>query len=71
LHRYGRSNPLGISRILRVSFHHYYRVKDTFLFLIVILSFLIFSCMFGYDFIDPENFIPANALVTPIHIQPE
>ena len=25
----------------------------------------------GYLLIDPENFIPANPLVTPIHIQPE
>jgi len=71
LHRYRSSNPLGVARVLRVSFHPYYRVKDLFLFLLVRLGFLLFSCMFGYDFMDPENFIPANSLVTPIHIQPE
>merc|ERR1711927_51910 len=33
-----------------------------------ILSMVLFSPNF---FIDPENFIPANPLVTPVHIQPE
>jgi len=27
--------------------------------------------IYGYNFIDPENFIEANSLVTPKHIQPE
>jgi len=71
LHRYGRSNPLGIRRLQYISFHPYYRTKDVLIFILVTLGFILFSCIFGYDFIDPENFIPANALVTPIHIQPE
>lgn len=28
-------------------------------------------CFSPNFFIDPENFIPANSLVTPVHIQPE
>jgi len=71
LHRYRRSNPLGVKATTLLPFHLYYSVKDLFIFLIIILIFLLFSILYGYDFIDPENFIPANALVTPIHIQPE
>lgn len=55
----------------RVSFHPYYRVKD-------LLGFFIFFSLFGAVvllfpdlFMEPENFIPANPLVTPNHIQPE
>jgi ubiquinol-cytochrome c reductase cytochrome b subunit len=32
---------------------------------------LVFTLKYGYVFIDAENWIPANALVTPNHIQPE
>jgi len=71
LHYYGRANPLGTVRVSRISFHSYYTVKDSLLFLLVILGLVLFSAAFGYDFMDPENFIPANILVTPIHIQPE
>jgi len=55
----------------KVRFHYFYTVKDR-LFLALFFGVLIwFSCIYGYDFIDPENFIPANILVTPTHIQPE
>lgn len=33
--------------------------------------FMFFTLKYGYSFIDAENFIPANPLVTPTHIQPE
>jgi len=72
LHLYERGNPLGIpSTGRKVRFHYYYTIKDTFLFLVFISFFILTSLMFGYDFMDAENFIPANILVTPIHIQPE
>jgi ubiquinol-cytochrome c reductase cytochrome b subunit len=32
---------------------------------------MFFTLKYGYSFIDAENFIPANPLVTPVHIQPE
>ena len=32
---------------------------------------MVFTLKYGYAFIDAENFIPANPLVTPTHIQPE
>jgi len=72
LHLYTRSNPLGInSNSLKVRFHYFFRVKDILYFILFILSFIYISCKYGYIFIDSENFIPANRLITPIHIQPE
>jgi ubiquinol-cytochrome c reductase cytochrome b subunit len=39
---------------------------------IVLFFFLIFLTLFSpYLLGDPDNFIPANPLVTPPHIQPE
>ena len=72
LHIYGSSNPLGItSNSNKVPFHYYYSVKDTFVFFIFFFVFIVFTLKYGYVFIDAENFIPANPLVTPTHIQPE
>jgi len=72
LHIYNSSNPLGIQDIsIKISFHTFYRIKDSLLFILFLFFLLNFSCLFGYSFIDAENFIPANSLVTPIHIQPE
>ena len=72
LHLEGRRNPLGVtSTTNKVSFHYYYSVKDTFIFFLVFFVFMVFTLKYGYSFIDAENWIPANALVTPNHIQPE
>jgi len=72
LHINGRSNPLGISSSRnKISFHYYYSVKDVIVFFIIIFFFVYFTLNSGYSFIDAENFIPANPLVTPNHIQPE
>lgn len=72
LHVYGSSNPLGISsNTNKVSFHYYYSVKDLFVYFVFIFVFMFFTLKYGYVFIDAENFIPANPLVTPTHIQPE
>jgi ubiquinol-cytochrome c reductase cytochrome b subunit len=72
LHQTGSRNPLGInSNISKIPFHPYYTTKDTlgFLFLFILLISL---TIFGPNCLtDPENFIPANPLVTPEHIQPE
>ena len=72
LHEVGANNPLGVNSFGdSVSFHPYYSVKDLFglIFVVFILSFFVltFPSLLG----DPENFIPANPLVTPVHIQPE
>jgi len=72
LHITGRTNPLGVSsNTNKVSFHYYYAVKDLYVIFVVLFIFMFFTLKYGYSFIDAENFIPANPLVTPIHIQPE
>nr|YP_009537985.1 cytochrome b [Athyma recurva]AYN60728.1 cytochrome b [Athyma recurva] len=72
LHQTGSNNPLGInSNLDKIPFHPFFTFKDLigFIILISILTFL--SLMNPYLLSDPDNFIPANPLVTPIHIQPE
>lgn len=72
LHQTGSSNPLGLSiNIDKISFHPYFSLKDLtgFLLLIFILTRLILIS--PYKLGDPDNFITANPLVTPVHIQPE
>lgn len=72
LHQSGRSNPLGVSsNSYKVSFHSFYSFKDIVGFGVFFLLFMLVSLIWGYSLIDSENFIPANPLVTPIHIQPE
>jgi ubiquinol-cytochrome c reductase cytochrome b subunit len=71
LHIVTSSNPLGLDNPKKISFHYYYSVKDLFVVILVLVFVLIFSMIYGYSFIDPENWIPANSLVTPVHIQPE
>ena len=72
LHSAGSRNPLGVrSRTYKMAFHYTYSVKDTLYFIIFLFSLVTGSLTLGYVFIDAENFIPANPLVTPAHIQPE
>lgn len=72
LHLHGSSNPLGVSSSTnKVSFHYYYSVKDLYVYFVFMFIFIVFTLKYGYVFIDAENFIPANPLVTPTHIQPE
>lgn len=72
LHETGSRNPLGLNRDReKVSFHSYYSVKDLFGYVFVIFLFLILVFVAPFFLGDPENFVPANPLVTPAHIQPE
>jgi len=72
LHETGSNNPLGLNRDGdKVPFHSYYSFKDVVGF-VVIITLLVFLVLFFPQLLtDPENFIPANPLVTPVHIQPE
>jgi len=72
LHNDGSNNPLGINSVVdKVSFYPYFWVKDVFGWI------LVFSIYFGYVFFEPnmlghpDNYIPANPMVTPAHIVPE
>ena len=72
LHTDGSNNPLGVdTNIDKVPFHPYYSIKDVF-------GSVVFGGIYGYLIFyapnllgHPDNYIPANPLVTPAHIQPE
>jgi ubiquinol-cytochrome c reductase cytochrome b subunit len=72
LHKYESNNPLGIdTSVDKVSFYPYFIVKDVFAFFIFTLVFSIFVFYFPNTMGHPDNYIPANPLVTPAHIVPE
>ena len=74
LHTVKSNNPLGIDvkgPQDTIPFHPYYTVKDLFgigLFLILYLGVVFYAPNF---FGEPDNYIPANPMVTPPHIVPE
>nr|YP_009408668.1 cytochrome b [Elysia timida]ANP26535.1 cytochrome b [Elysia timida] len=72
LHEKGSTSPIGdLTHVSKTTFHPYYSWKDMVGFLV--LAFVIVILGFFYPAVlgDPENFIPANPMVTPVHIQPE
>nr|UPL65466.1 cytochrome b [Cymus sp.] len=72
LHQTGSNNPLGInSNYDKIPFHPYFSIKDIMGMVILIYMFSMLILLEPRILGDPENFIPANPLVTPIHIQPE
>nr|APZ75610.1 cytochrome b [Auplopus sp. SJW-2017] len=72
LHIYGSSNPLGLnSNSYMIPFHSYFSYKDLIGFMVLFFILLMMCLQFPNLFSDPDNFMPANSMVTPIHIQPE
>lgn len=72
LHQTGSNNPLGINRNLdKIPFHPFFTFKDLIGFIIILIILILLTLTNPYLLGDPDNFIPANPLVTPIHIQPE
>nr|AAT08605.1 cytochrome b [Bipes biporus] len=72
LHETGSNNPLGLSSHTdKVPFHPYYTTKDLLGAAILMLLTLYLTLFLPYLLSDPENFTPANPLVTPPHIKPE
>nr|WBR34769.1 cytochrome b [Liobagrus mediadiposalis]WHL34540.1 cytochrome b [Liobagrus mediadiposalis] len=72
LHETGSNNPLGLnSDTDKISFHPYFSYKDLLGFIMLITA-LASLALFSPNLLgDPENFTPANPLVTPPHIKPE
>nr|QJS52209.1 cytochrome b [Gondwanalimnadia sp. MT-2020] len=72
LHQSGSNNPLGLtSDSDKIPFHPYFSIKDVVGF-VLFLACLILIVLLNPNMLgDPENFTPANPLVTPVHIQPE
>nr|AIN37266.1 cytochrome b [Dixella sp. ZK-2014] len=72
LHQTGSNNPLGLnSSIDKIPFHPYFTYKDIVGFIIMLTALILLTLISPYLLGDPDNFIPANPLVTPVHIQPE
>lgn len=83
LHQVGSNNPDGIEikdkkdkkgvPLDGIPFHPYYTVKDLVgvaVFLIVFCYIMFFMPKMGGYFLEPDNFIPANSMVTPAEIAP-
>ena len=83
LHEVGSNNPDGVEIKQKkgpdghpldgIPFHPYYTVKDLFgvgIFLILCAFIIFFEPTVGGWFLEHDNFIPANNLVTPAEIKP-
>ncbi len=83
LHHVGSNNPSGIDikknlnasgkPVDGIPFHPYYTVKDlvgVVVFLIAFCTIVFFYPTLGGYFLEADNFVPANPLVTPDHIAP-
>nr|YP_010528173.1 cytochrome b [Pseudoclavellaria amerinae]UXW64327.1 cytochrome b [Pseudoclavellaria amerinae] len=72
LHTTGSSNPLGTnSNLDKIPFHPYFTFKDIVGF-IIMLMILISLILISPNYLgDPDNFIKANPMLTPLHIKPE
>nr|AUG32897.1 cytochrome b [Birmella discoidalisa] len=72
LHQTGSSNPLGLnSNLDKIPFHPYFTFKDIIGFIIMMIMLTLLILIAPNLLGDPDNFIPANPLVTPPHIKPE
>tara|TARA_B100000029_G_scaffold134005_1_gene128222 strand:- start:8486 stop:9700 length:1215 start_codon:yes stop_codon:yes gene_type:complete len=74
LHKFGSNNPTGIDLTLKkekIPFHPYYTIKDFFGFSVFLIIFSTFVFFLPNVLGHPDNYIPADPLVTPKHIVPE
>nr|QTA71707.1 cytochrome b [Hyriopsis bialata] len=72
LHQTGSNNPLGLSsNTLVIPFHPFYSLKDLMGMLAFLILFTWISMFLMSLISDPQNFIKANPMSTPTHIQPE
>lgn len=71
LHTTGSRNPIGRSDIDKIPFHPRFTIKDTLGFRFIAIILIGISSFYPYILNDSENFITANPIVTPVHIQPE
>ena len=72
LGRDGSNNPVGIdSSVDKIPFYPYFYFKDLFSVLVFITFFSVFVFYYPNSLGHPDNYIPANPMVTPAHIVPE
>ncbi len=83
LHEVGSNNPDGVDikkhkdengkPLDGIAFHPYYTVKDLVgvgFFMLIFAFVIFFAPEMGGWFLEHDNFVPANPLVTPEHIKP-
>nr|UXW64314.1 cytochrome b [Leptocimbex sp.] len=72
LHTTGSSNPLGTnSNLDKVPFHPYFTFEDI-IGLIIMITILMMLILISPNYLgDPDDFIKANSMLTPLHIKPE
>jgi len=70
LHFYGSSNLIGRIFLTKTEFTPIYTYKDI-LNVLIILILLILITFKPYSIGEPENFLPADPIVSPVHIKPE
>nr|YP_009465629.1 cytochrome b [Solegnathus hardwickii]AHN95942.1 cytochrome b [Solegnathus hardwickii] len=72
LHETGSNNPAGLnSDADKISFHPYFSYKDLLGFAALLIGLTTLSLFSPNLLSDPDNFTPANPLITPPHIKPE
>jgi ubiquinol-cytochrome c reductase cytochrome b subunit len=73
LHEYGSNNPVGVefSFLDNLTFSPYYIIKDLYGVILFLIFFGIFVFFMPNTLGHPDNYIPANPMVTPPHIVPE
>ncbi|MBT4922365.1 MAG: cytochrome b/b6 [Rickettsiales bacterium] len=75
LHIPGSNNPSGVEiknvKKDTIPFHPYYTIKDLFGLGIFLMLFFYFVFFYPNNLGHPDNYIPADPLVTPAHIVPE
>jgi len=72
LHNVGSGNPLGVTKSMTsISFYPYFYVKDMLAFFYLLFFLFVFVIFYPGTLGHPDNYIPANPLVTPAHIVPE
>nr|ABV64556.1 cytochrome b [Gymnothorax undulatus] len=72
LHETGSNNPAGLnSDADKIPFHPYFSYKDLLGFIIMLTALTCLALFYPNVLGDPDNFTPANPMVTPPHIKPE
>ena len=72
LHVDGSGNPLGITSLTdKIPFYPYFTFKDLYGFMVFFFIYFIFVFYYPNLLGHEDNYIEANALVTPSHISPE
>ena len=74
LHVTGSNNPTGVEpkgKQDTLPFHPYYTMKDTFGLIVFVIIYAAFVFFMPNALGHPDNYIPADPLVTPAHIVPE